>query len=166
MSVTSFLKSRFAQAHQVPTDLYIGGQWVPGSGGARIDVYDPSSAQVIATVADATVEDALKCVDAASAAAAGWAATAPRKRAEILRKAFELMIARQEEFARLISLENGKSLTDARGEVAQARAKDHAGVGRLAPALANEGGGRFDLVVEFEHEDAGWGGSWRVSSWR
>ena len=120
MSVTPFLKSRFAQADQVPTDLYIGGQWVPGSGGARIDVYDPSSAQVIATVADATVDDALKCVDAASAAAAGWAATAPRKRAEILRKAFELMIARQEEFARLISLENGKSLTDARGEVAYA----------------------------------------------
>jgi succinate-semialdehyde dehydrogenase/glutarate-semialdehyde dehydrogenase len=120
MTVAPFLKSEFKQADTLPTDLYIGGQWVPGSTGARIDVFDPSSGQVIATVADATVEDALKCVDAASAAAAGWAATAPRKRGEILRKAFELMIERQEEFARLISLENGKSLTDARGEVAYA----------------------------------------------
>ena len=120
MTVAPFLKSEFKQADTLPTDLYIGGQWVPGSTGARIDVYDPSSGQVIASVADATVEDAMKCVDASSAAAAGWAATAPRTRGEILRKAFELMMERQEEFARLISLENGKSLTDARGEVAYA----------------------------------------------
>jgi succinate-semialdehyde dehydrogenase/glutarate-semialdehyde dehydrogenase len=120
MSVAPFLKSEFKQADTLPTDLYIGGKWVPGSTGARIDVYDPSSGEVLATVADATVEDALKCVDAADAVAADWAATPPRKRGEILRKAFELMMERQEEFARLISLENGKSLTDARGEVAYA----------------------------------------------
>jgi succinate-semialdehyde dehydrogenase/glutarate-semialdehyde dehydrogenase len=120
MTVTPFLKSQFQQAEKLATDLYIGGEWVPGSTGARVDVYDPSSGQVIASVADATVEDALKCVEAASAAAAGWAATPPRQRGEVLRKAFELMMARQEEFARLISLENGKSLSDARGEVAYA----------------------------------------------
>jgi len=120
MTIAPFLKSEFAQAENIPTDLYIGGEWVPGSEGKRIDVLDPSTGKVIATVADATVEDALKCVDAAAAAAAGWAATPPRKRAEILRKAFELMVARSEEFARLISLENGKSLPDARGEVAYA----------------------------------------------
>jgi succinate-semialdehyde dehydrogenase/glutarate-semialdehyde dehydrogenase len=102
------------------TDLYIDGRWVPGSTGARIDVRDPSTGKVIDSVADGSVEDGLAAVDAAAAAAADWAATPPRKRAEILRKAFELMTARAEEFAQLISLENGKALPDARGEVGYA----------------------------------------------
>lgn len=100
----------------VPTDLYIGGEWVPGSEGKRIDVLDPSTEKKIASVANATVDDAIKAVDAASVAAAGWAATAPRARGEILRKAFELMVARADWFAELISLENGKALADAKGE--------------------------------------------------
>jgi succinate-semialdehyde dehydrogenase / glutarate-semialdehyde dehydrogenase len=103
-----------------PTDLFLGGKWVPASSGGRFDVYDPSTGGVIAAVADGTVEDAIAAVDAADAAAAGWAATAPRARAEILRSAFELMTARKDELARLISLENGKALTDAAGEVAYA----------------------------------------------
>jgi succinate-semialdehyde dehydrogenase/glutarate-semialdehyde dehydrogenase len=94
-----------------PTDLFLGGKWVPASSGGRFDVYDPSTGGVIAAVADGTGADA---------AAAGWAATAPRARAEILRSAFELMTARKDELARLISLENGKALTDAAGEVAYA----------------------------------------------
>jgi len=102
------------------TDLYIDGQWVPGSTGQRIDVLDPSTGKLIDTVADGTVEDGLAAVDAAAAAAAEWAATPPRKRAEVLRKAFELMTARAEQFAQLISLENGKALPDARGEVGYA----------------------------------------------
>jgi succinate-semialdehyde dehydrogenase/glutarate-semialdehyde dehydrogenase len=104
----------------IPTDLFLGGTWVPASSGGRFDVYDPSTGDVIAAVADGTVEDAIAAVDAADAAAAGWAATAPRARAEILRSAFELMTARKDELARLISLENGKALTDAAGEVAYA----------------------------------------------
>ena len=103
-----------------PTDLFLGGKWVPASSGGRFDVYDPSTGDVIAAVADGTVEDAIAAVDAADAAAAGWAATAPRARAEILRSAFELMTARKDELVRLISLENGKALTDAAGEVAYA----------------------------------------------
>ena len=103
-----------------PTDLFLGGKWVPASSGGRFDVYDPSTGEVIAAVADGTVEDAIAAVDAADAAAAGWAATAPRARAEILRSAFELMTARKDELVRLISLENGKALTDAAGEVAYA----------------------------------------------
>jgi succinate-semialdehyde dehydrogenase/glutarate-semialdehyde dehydrogenase len=102
------------------TDLYIDGQWVPGSTGKRIEVHDPSTGKLIDTVADGTVEDGLAAVDAAAGAAAEWAATPPRKRAEILRKAFELMTARAEQFAQLISLENGKALPDARGEVGYA----------------------------------------------
>jgi succinate-semialdehyde dehydrogenase / glutarate-semialdehyde dehydrogenase len=103
-----------------PTDLFIGGKWVPAAAGDRFDVYDPATGSVIASVADGRVEDAQAAVDAAAAAAAGWAATAPRERAEVLRRAFELMTARADELARLISLENGKALTDARGEVAYA----------------------------------------------
>jgi succinate-semialdehyde dehydrogenase/glutarate-semialdehyde dehydrogenase len=103
-----------------PTDLFLGGKWVPSCAGGRFDVHDPSTGEVIASVADATVEDALAAVDAADAAAAAWAATAPRKRAEILRSAFELMTARADELARLMSLENGKALTDSRAEVAYA----------------------------------------------
>ena len=103
-----------------PTDLFLGGKWVPASSGGRFDVYDPSTGDVIAAVADGTVEDAIAAVDAADAAATEWAATAPRARAEILRSAFELMTARKDELARLISLENGKALTDAAGEVAYA----------------------------------------------
>jgi len=103
-----------------PTDLFLGGKWVPAPSGGRFDVYDPSTGDVIASVADGTVADAIAAVDAADAAAADWAATAPRQRAEILRRAFELMTARRGELARLISLENGKALTDAAGEVAYA----------------------------------------------
>ncbi|MEO5808411.1 NAD-dependent succinate-semialdehyde dehydrogenase [Devosia sp.] len=97
--------------------LFIGGKWSPRGG---IAVVDPSTERVLATVADATVADAIAAVDAAAAAAPRWRATAPRKRAEILQRCFALMTERHEELATLISLENGKSLTDARGEVSYA----------------------------------------------
>lgn len=101
----------------VPSDLFIGGEWRPGSTGARIDVTDPSTGAVIAHVADATEQDAADCVSAAHEAGPAWAATAPRRRSEILRRCFELMTERAEMLAQLISLENGKALSDARGEV-------------------------------------------------
>jgi succinate-semialdehyde dehydrogenase / glutarate-semialdehyde dehydrogenase len=104
----------------VPTDLRIGGKDVPATDGRRFDVLDPATSEVIAAVPDADVADALAAIDAAEQAAAGWAATAPRDRAEVLRRAFELMTDRAEEFAELISRENGKALPDARGEVAYA----------------------------------------------
>jgi succinate-semialdehyde dehydrogenase/glutarate-semialdehyde dehydrogenase len=102
------------------TDLYIGGKWVPAAGDARFDVIDPATQAIIASVADGDLTDAARAIDAAAAAAADWAATAPRARAEILRHAFELMTAQADDLARLISLENGKALPDARGEVAYA----------------------------------------------
>ena len=104
----------------LPTDLYIGGKAVPAADGGRFDVLDPATGEVIMTVADGTVADALAAVDAAAAAAAEWAATAPRERAEILRKAFELMTEHTEDYARLITLENGKALPDARSETTYA----------------------------------------------
>ncbi|KRE98828.1 NAD-dependent succinate-semialdehyde dehydrogenase [Nocardioides sp. Soil777] len=104
----------------LPLDLWVGGVARVASDGGRFDVLDPATGQVITSVANGTVEDAMACVDAADAAAASWAATAPRQRAEILRKAFELMTERSDEIAHLISLENGKALPDARGETAYA----------------------------------------------
>lgn len=104
----------------LPTDLFIGGQWREGGGAGRIDVFDPSTARTIAHVADASVEDALMAVTAAHDALPDWAATAPRRRSEILRRCFELMIERKQMLAELISLENGKALSDAKSEVAYA----------------------------------------------
>jgi succinate-semialdehyde dehydrogenase/glutarate-semialdehyde dehydrogenase len=81
---------------------------------------DPATGATITTVADASVEDAITAIDAAELAGQAWAATAPRHRAEILRRAFDLMLGRGEDLARLICLENGKALQDARAEVAYA----------------------------------------------
>lgn len=100
--------------------LYINGQWRPAQGGKVIDVVDPSTEMVLASVPDATLEDASAAVEAAALAAEGWRNAAPRKRSEILRRCFELMIERAEMLATLISMENGKALRDARGEVAYA----------------------------------------------
>ncbi len=120
MTLLSSLNAEFEGSMHVPTDLYIAGAWRPAEDGQSLEVIDPSNGQVIARVADATVEDARRCVDAAYYCAESWASTPSRKRGEILRKAYVLMTERSEEFARLISVENGKSLPDARGEVAYA----------------------------------------------
>jgi succinate-semialdehyde dehydrogenase/glutarate-semialdehyde dehydrogenase len=104
----------------LPTGLFIDGQWREGGEGKTIEVLDPSTGEVIVAVADATIDDAMEAVAAAHRAAKGWAATAPRKRSEILRRCYELMIDRKQMLAELISLENGKTLTDAQGEVAYA----------------------------------------------
>ncbi|WP_420852266.1 NAD-dependent succinate-semialdehyde dehydrogenase [Rhizobium mesosinicum] len=100
--------------------LYIDGNWRQSKSGRKIGVTDPSTGALLAAVADATVEDAQASIEAASRAAPGWRSTPPRKRSEILRRCFELMIERSEMLATLISLENGKALRDARGEVAYA----------------------------------------------
>ncbi|MBB4273510.1 NAD-dependent succinate-semialdehyde dehydrogenase [Rhizobium mongolense] len=100
--------------------LYIGGAWRPAAGRGRIEVIDPSTEAVIVAVPDATVADAAAAVEAAASATEGWRETPPRKRSEILRRCFELMVERSETLATLISLENGKALRDARGEVAYA----------------------------------------------
>ncbi len=101
-------------------DLFIGGAWRPAQDGARLDVIDPATEQVIAQVADAGAGDALQAVDAAAAAGPAWAARPPRERGEILRRAFELIIGHREDIARLITLESGKALAEARGEATYA----------------------------------------------
>jgi succinate-semialdehyde dehydrogenase / glutarate-semialdehyde dehydrogenase len=104
----------------VPTDLWIGGKWRKSSDGGRFDVIDPATENKVASVASATVEDAKAALDAASAAFPGWAAKKPRERGEILRKSFELIMRDAERLAKLITIENGKALSDSRGEVAYA----------------------------------------------
>jgi succinate-semialdehyde dehydrogenase/glutarate-semialdehyde dehydrogenase len=104
----------------VPTELFIGGRWHRSADQSSFDVMDPASGRVLTTVADAGVSDGLAAVDAAHAASPGWAATPPRARAEVLRRAFELMTQRADDLAQLIVMENGKALSDARGEVTYA----------------------------------------------
>ncbi len=104
----------------VPIDLWIGGKWRKSSDGGRFDVIDPATENKVASVASATVEDAKAALDAAAAAFPGWAARKPRERGEILRKSFELIMRDAERLAKLITIENGKALSDSRGEVAYA----------------------------------------------
>ena len=102
----------------VPTGLFIDGQWRPAGDRARFGVEDPATETILAKVASATVADALSAVDAAHGAGAAWAARPARERSDILRRAFDLMRARLEPLARLIVLESGKALPEARAEVA------------------------------------------------
>ena len=103
----------------VPTQLFVNGAWSDGSDGT-FPVLDPSTGAPLCEVPRAGLDDLDRAVAAAAAAQPGWAATAPRERGEVLRRTFEAMIARREDIAFLMSLEMGKSLTDARGEVAYA----------------------------------------------
>jgi len=101
----------------VPTRLYIGGEWRDASDGSEFEVHNPATGELLATVASGTTADAIAAVDAAAGAFDDWAARKPRERAEILRRAYEMIVADKERFARLITLENGKALPDSRGEV-------------------------------------------------
>lgn len=107
-------------AAKVATGLLIDGERRVASDGATIDVVDPASEKVISTVASASVEDGLAAVAVAHRAGPEWAARPPRERGEILRKAFELLTAKRDDFAKLITLENGKALKDAQGEMVYA----------------------------------------------
>lgn len=104
----------------VPTGLWLAGRSVPAASGVELAVEDPSTGRVLATVADADVADATAGLDHAVAAQESWAATAPRERGEVLRRAFELLRARADDFALLMTLEMGKPLVESRGEVAYA----------------------------------------------
>ncbi|MGN6610133.1 MAG: NAD-dependent succinate-semialdehyde dehydrogenase [Angustibacter sp.] len=101
----------------VQRGLFIGGEWRPASGGAELEVIDPSTEEVLTSVADASVDDGRAALDAAVAAQASWAATAPRDRGEILRAAFEKITERAEDLALLMTLEMGKPIKEAMAEI-------------------------------------------------
>jgi len=101
----------------VPRQLFIGGRWRDASSGATLPVEDPSTAETIAEVADAQVDDALEALGAAADKQAEWAASAPRERGEILRRAYEQLVERADELAVLMTLEMGKAVSESRAEI-------------------------------------------------
>src|SRR5215207_1144279 len=104
----------------VHPQLFIGGEWRDAEGGKTFPVEDPSTGKTLVEVADASVADGKAALDAAVAAQAEWAATPPRDRGEILRRAFELITARTDELALLMTLEMGKPLKESKAELAYA----------------------------------------------
>lgn len=103
-----------------PTELFIAGKWRPAEGGKTLAVEDPATGTTLCDVADASPADGMAALDAAVAAQADWAATAPRERGEILRRTYELMTERADELALLMTLEMGKPVAESKGEIAYA----------------------------------------------
>ena len=104
----------------VPKQLLIGGGWRDAAQGKTFSVEDPATGQPLCEVADGSPQDALDALAAADDAAADWAATAPRERGEILRRAYQAMVDNQDELALVMTLEMGKSLTESAGEIVYA----------------------------------------------
>ena len=102
------------------TELFIGGQWRSASDGATFPIIDPSTEESIAEVSSATVDDVIDAVEIADAAGKEWALRAPRERAEILRKCWELLVSRKDDIVEYIVRENGKAMPDAVGEASYA----------------------------------------------
>ena len=117
MSAGTLVASEAAVVDAVNGQLFIGGQWRDASEGRTLDVHDPSTGATIAQVADATPDDGMAALDAAVAAQASWAASAPRDRGEILRRAFELIVERIDDLALLMTLEMGKPIKEAKAEI-------------------------------------------------
>jgi succinate-semialdehyde dehydrogenase/glutarate-semialdehyde dehydrogenase len=104
----------------VPKDLYIGGQWRAARSGGTLSVEDPSTGEILVDVADALLDDALAALTAAADKQAEWAASAPRDRGEILRRAYEAIVAQTDELALLMTLEMGKALAESKAEIGYA----------------------------------------------
>ncbi len=104
----------------VPTDLLIDGEWRAATGAGRLGVEDPATGEILIEVADGTPEDAMAALGAAADKQAEWAATAPRDRGEILRRAYEAIVEQADELALLMTLEMGKSVAESRSEIAYA----------------------------------------------
>ena len=116
----SVLDRERAVLEQIPTDLYIRGEWRPASGSGTLPVEDPSTGETLVEVADGQPQDALQALAAAAEAQPEWGAHPPRERGEILRRAFELIVERTDELALVMTLEMGKSLAESRAEITYA----------------------------------------------
>jgi len=103
-----------------PTGLFIDGAWGPAASGATTDVVNPATGQVIAAIADGGAADARRAIEVAARAQESWGRTPPRERSEILRRAYDLVMARQDDLATIMTTEMGKPLAEAKGEVAYA----------------------------------------------
>lgn len=96
---------------------YVGGRWIGGDEGATFRVDDPATGRELGRVASLSAAQSAQAVDAAQAAFELWAKRLPQERAAILRRWFELMLAHREDLARIMVLEQGKPLSEARGEI-------------------------------------------------
>jgi succinate-semialdehyde dehydrogenase / glutarate-semialdehyde dehydrogenase len=109
--------SEKALLESVPDGLFIGGEWSPAISGRTLDVHDPATGEVIKTIADAAVDDGAAALDAAVNAEAAWAKRPPRERAEVLRRAFDLVQEHKDDVGLLMTLEMGKPLAESKAEV-------------------------------------------------
>jgi succinate-semialdehyde dehydrogenase/glutarate-semialdehyde dehydrogenase len=105
---------------RAPKQLFVRGRWVDASGGATFDVLDPSTGDVLCAVADATPQDGLQALEAAATAQPAFAGLSPQERADILTRGFELIHERIDDLALLMTLEMGKPVAEAKGEIAYA----------------------------------------------
>ncbi len=112
--------SEQAVLESVPTGLLIGGEWRPATGNGTLQVEDPATGDTLVEVADAQPADAVQALAAASDAQAQWAETAPRERGEILRRAYQTIVAQAEDLALLMTLEMGKAVAESKAEIAYA----------------------------------------------
>src|SRR5258705_93471 len=104
----------------VKTDLFIGGEWRPASGGATLPVEDPATGETLVEVADATVEDAKAALGAAHESFQSFRDSSPRERGDILRRAYDLIIEREDDLALLMTLEMGKPIAESKAEIVYA----------------------------------------------
>jgi succinate-semialdehyde dehydrogenase/glutarate-semialdehyde dehydrogenase len=118
MTATAADESRVLAA--VPTDLLIGGKWRPAERGGTLAVEDPATEEILVDVAAGDSGDAMAALEAAHAAQPSWAATPPRERSEILRRAFQALVDHADDLALLMTLEMGKPLAESRAEIAYA----------------------------------------------
>jgi len=118
MTVENFLKLTSPHGEvKIPSGLYIGGEWRSSTSGATFDVLNPSDETVLGQIADATPEDAVAALDAATSAQEEWGRITARERSDFLRRVYELLHERKEDIAWVMSAEMGKPLEESRGEV-------------------------------------------------
>jgi succinate-semialdehyde dehydrogenase/glutarate-semialdehyde dehydrogenase len=117
MTTTTLTDRERTVVDAVPKGLLIGGRWRESSAASTFPVEDPSTAQPLGEVADATAEDGLAALTAAAAAQERWAAHPPRERGEILRRAYEAVVQRADDLALLMTLEMGKAIAESKAEV-------------------------------------------------
>ncbi|AYG63322.1 NAD-dependent succinate-semialdehyde dehydrogenase [Rhizobium jaguaris] len=112
--------SRLNDRHLLRDLSYVGGRWVAAKSGASFEVSDPASATTLAWVSSLGRDETFGAIAAAADAFLAWRSLLPQQRASILRKWYELMLAAKEDLALIMTLEQGKPLTESRGEIGYA----------------------------------------------